>query len=204
MCVRDARHPKDGYEHARGGGDHVGEAVAELEGQHGQLARDAHQVGPLGHHGDGEGGLGGARRDNQVEKVLDHVHGGGGADASRIAHALRDGVQDGVDDLAVLQDDDDAAGEADNQRRHHDVFAAFQKESDHLVELEAVGDAHADAHGEEESGNLHHIPAVAQHADHQAGDGEQQKGQDEVVDGLADGEEAQQHEDAGDDGPQYD
>ena len=73
-AVRDARHTQDTDEHSAGGCEHVGEAVAELEGQDGGLARDIDEIGELGHDGHGEGCFGRAAGHNDIEQRLEEVH----------------------------------------------------------------------------------------------------------------------------------
>ena len=59
-AVGDAGYAEAADEYAAGGGQHVGEAVAELEGEHGGLPREVDEVGELRHDGHGECCFGGA------------------------------------------------------------------------------------------------------------------------------------------------
>lgn len=198
--VRDFGHTEDGNEHAAGGREHVGETVAELESQDGSLAADADEVGELCHDGHGEGRLGGAGRHDQIQQCLEDIH---DADRSHIAafgQGARQGIEECVDNLAIAKDKDDAAGQSHHKGCGKDVFATGQKELGNTVGTLLVGHTAADAHGKEERGNLLDIPTVAQHADDEEADGEEKNVENEEVDGLAEGDNAGDEEEACKDG----
>ena len=61
-------------QHSAGGGYHIGEAVAELECQHGCLSADIDEVGELRHDGHGECCFGCAAGHDEVQQGLEDVH----------------------------------------------------------------------------------------------------------------------------------
>ncbi len=103
---------------------------------------------------------------------------------------MGEAVEDGVDDFAVAEDEDYAAGKAYDEGCGHDVFAACEEEFGEVVGFLTVGNAGKEPHGKEEGGNFHDIPAVAEHACHEIEDGEKQEVEDEEMYGLAQGYEA--------------
>lgn len=171
-AVGDAGDAEDADEDAAGGGEHIGEAVTELEGKDGSLARDIHQVGKLGHDGHGEGRLGGATGHDDVEQGLEDIHHAERGHLAQLRERAREAVEDGVDDVAVLEDEDDATGESDHQGGGEDVLAAGKEELGDVVGSLTVDDAADNAHGKEEGRNLGDIPAEFEHSHHEGHNGD--------------------------------
>ena len=120
-------------EYAAGGGNHIGEAVAELEGQHSGLAADTDKVGELRHDGHGEGGFGRAGGHDEVEKCLEDIHGPYRRHFACFCQRACESVEERVDNLAVLEDEDDAAGQAHHQCGGEDVLASGEEELGNVV-----------------------------------------------------------------------
>lgn len=198
--VRDAGDAEGADEDGGGGGNHVGEAVAELECHDGCLAREPDDVGEGRHDGHGERSLGGAGGDDDVDERLYEVHHADGDDASRLVHEGGEGVEDGVDDAPVLQYLDDAACQSHDERRGEHVFGTVEEEFDDGVRVPARRNAGKDAHGEEDGGDFGEVPAVAQDTDNQEDNGEGEHRKDEEVEGLAQPQAACQEEEDGAEG----
>ena len=118
-----------------------------------------------------------------------------GADRCRrvVAHRLRQAVKDGVDDAAVLQHDDDTRRQAYHHSGREDVAHALNKELGNVTGALANAEAAAHAHKEKECGDLHDVPAIAQHAYNQVINRTKQQGQDEIGHGLPQSEKADQN-----------
>jgi len=142
---RDACHAEGGHKYPTGWSNHVGEAIAKLEGHHRGLTRDADEVAERRHDGHGDGGLGRATGDDDINQGLDAVHDFSRGNLAHVAHRLGQAVKDGVDDATVLQDDDDAARQTHDDRRREDVAHAFEEELRNvaraLIDGQATGDA---------------------------------------------------------------
>ena len=202
LVPRDAGHAEGGHQDATGGGDHVGEAVAKLEGHHRGLTRDANQVAERRHDGHSDGSLGRAAGDDDINQGLDAVHDFGGGNLAHVAHRLGQALKDGVDDAAVLQDDDDAARQAHDDRRREDIAHTFEKEPRDVARTLVDGQAAGDAEHQKQGSNLHDIPLVAQHAHHEEIDRGEEQSQDEIMHRLAQGDDAQQGKNRRADGQQ--
>ena len=185
-------------EYGGGGGDHVGDAVAELVGHHCGLAGEADDVGEGRQDGHGEGRLGRPGGDEDVDDGLHHIHAADGEYLAGILHQQRQRVEDSVDDPALGEDLDDAPGKCNDECcREHILHPG-----DELLRDDAgghvVGDAGQQPHGEKERRDLLEVPAVAHHAGHQKEDGEEQQVEDEELHGALDGKKGANHEQKGD------
>ena len=176
-AVGYAGHAEDADKDAAGGREHIGEAVAELECQHGGLTAHVYKVGKLCHDGHGEGCFGGAGGHDDVKECLEEIHYAKRCDFSRLGETLGESVKQRVDYLTVLEYEDDTAGETDHKGCREDVLATCQEELGDVVGPLTVEDAGDDAHGKEEGRDLGDIPSEFQHADHKGSDGEQEKDQ---------------------------
>ena len=185
-------------QHGGGGGDHVGDAVAELVGHHGGLAREADHIGEGCQDGHGEGRLGRSGGDEDVDHRLHHVHPADGEYLAGILHQAGQRVENGVDDPALGEDLDDAAGHRDDQCCREHIFHSGDELLRDGAGGHVVGDAGQQPHGEEEGGDLLEVPAVAHHTGHQEEDGEEQQVEDEELCGLPDGDEGGDRKKEGD------
>ncbi len=175
-------------EHGGGGGDHVGDAVAELVGHHGGLTREADHIGEGCQDGHGEGRLGRPGGDEDVDHRLHHVHPADGEYLAGILHQAGQRVENGVHDPSFGQYLNDASRQRDDQCGCQHIFHSGYKLPGDGAGGHVVGDAGQQPHGEEERGDLLEVPAVAHHTGHQKEDGEEQQVEDEELCGLPDGD----------------
>ena len=119
---------------------------------------------------------------DEVEEGLENVHDPQRSHLARGGQRTCEAIKDGVDNLAVAQDEDNTAGQSYHQGSRENVFAAGQEQFSNIICTLFVGNAATNTHGKEKSRNLHHIPPIPQHADYQETDGEQQEVEDEEMD----------------------
>ena len=155
------------------------------------MARDADQVAERRHDGHGDGGLGRAARNDNINQGLDAIHDFRRGNLAHVAHRLGEAIEDGVNDAAVLQHDDDTARQTHDDRRRKDVAHAFEEElrdvAGALVDSQTAGDAEH----QEQRGNLHDIPLVTQHTHHEEIHRGEEQREDEIMHRLAQSEDAQ-------------
>ena len=89
-------------------------------------------------------------------------------------------VQDGVENVAALQHDEDAAGKAHRQRAGREVGHAAAEQAAKAVEAHPGHKAHDDAHAQEQGRKLVDIPAPLEHAHDQQGEGGAHDQQDQL------------------------
>lgn len=127
----------------------------------------------------------------EVNDALDHQHALGGHRLGQSGDDGGQGVDDGVQDLAVGHDHQDAPGDAHDDGAHGDVLGAGDEVAGHLVGAGAADDAPHDPHAQEDGGDVQHAPAElhdAEDDDSQTGRHHQQHqrvpaGQPGVLDG---------------------
>jgi hypothetical protein len=118
--VRDLHEREPRHEVARGRREDVREPVAELVREDARLARHADEVSERGEDGQRERGLSAPRRHEIAQRHLDRVDPEDAHLRGEPLHDAREPVEHAVGHVRAVEDDEDAAREADDQRTPRD------------------------------------------------------------------------------------
>ena len=126
----------------------------------GTLGVEAHELGQRTEDGHGEGRNPRGAGDEDGKHVVHGVQDGGEQHGRDTCQARGHGVENRVDDHAVVGDDEDAAGEADDDSGEREVLDTGDELTGDGGLVHAADDAGEQAHGQEDAGNLVHVPTL--------------------------------------------
>ena len=138
-----------------------------LVGGDDEAAVGAGEVGQRGHDRHRHRRQSRRRRDEERQRQEEEVHDDGERGLADVAERLLGPVQDGVGDLAVVHDDGDAAGDADDEGDTEEVAGAVDERGGELALVHPVDQADEDGEEEERGRHLGEPPPQGGEADAQ-------------------------------------
>lgn len=158
LSVRNLRKCKTSHKGTGGGDDGIAETGAELVSHNSYLTGDAGDICQRDHQGHYSCSLTGTGGDEEVNDVVEDEH--QYSANARTCLSDRDTciVNDGVDDVALIEDERKTATEGGNKASAHHGLTAIDKALNKLIHGELVNNSDVDAKEKEYSGEVGHAP----------------------------------------------